>query len=356
MEFSFNWAYADNRRTSRTSRRAAAEARAAASTSACRRAAPATTSGRGSAAGGAAPAGDRPGERAHRQLEQQARAGLLGAADDQWSYGPVQRVQLLRPRLARKEAHARERRRRDEPRRDAGPARGQVWPIDQRDARQGTAPSRARRADGGRSLRRLAHGAARAGSTGDLDGKIDDPGAAIMDAFWPQLADAVMTPAARPADRRPREPRSRATTRQQPAAPPTTTAGTATSTRTCARCSASASGQFTCATAAAATLAACRGVAVGRARRGGRTSSAAQGPDPAAWRADAKPSGSVRAGPDPADDALDEPPHLPAGHHLHGPPSAGQCRLGSSAREAIPDDPGADARRRRRCSRRSPSL
>jgi hypothetical protein len=29
----------------------------------------------------------------------------------------------------------------------------------------------------------------------DLDGKIDDPGAAIMDAVWPKVATAVMTPA-----------------------------------------------------------------------------------------------------------------------------------------------------------------
>jgi acyl-homoserine lactone acylase PvdQ len=28
----------------------------------------------------------------------------------------------------------------------------------------------------------------------DLDGKIDDPGAAILDAAWPRIADAVMTP------------------------------------------------------------------------------------------------------------------------------------------------------------------
>jgi hypothetical protein len=29
---------------------------------------------------------------------------------------------------------------------------------------------------------------------GDLDGKIDDPGAAVMDAAWPKIADAVMSP------------------------------------------------------------------------------------------------------------------------------------------------------------------
>jgi hypothetical protein len=36
------------------------------------------------------------------------------------------------------------------------------------------------------------HGASRL--DGNLDGKIDDPGAAIMDAVWPRLADVVMRP------------------------------------------------------------------------------------------------------------------------------------------------------------------
>ena len=35
----------------------------------------------------------------------------------------------------------------------------------------------------------------------NLDGKIDDPGAAIMDAAWPKIADAFMKPDARAAAR-----------------------------------------------------------------------------------------------------------------------------------------------------------
>ena len=65
---------------------------------------------------------------------------------------------------------------------------------------------------------------------------------------------------------------------------------------------------------------------------------------------------SLRAGPDPADDALDEPADLPAGDHLHGPPSAvatAAARLRPDGREAVPDDAGADARAARRCSPRS---
>ena len=42
----------------------------------------------------------------------------------------------------------------------------------------------------------------------DVDGKVDDPGAAIMADAWNRIADAVMTPRARTAHRRPREPRA----------------------------------------------------------------------------------------------------------------------------------------------------
>ena len=68
----------------------------------------------------------------------------------------------------------------------------------------------------------------------DLDGKIDDPGAAIMDAAWPRIARAVMSPVLGPRCPTSR-PSSRSTTRPTTRAPPTTAAGTATSTRTSAR-------------------------------------------------------------------------------------------------------------------------
>ena len=42
-----------------------------------------------------------------------------------------------------------------------------------------------------------------------LDGKIDDPGAAVMGAAWNDIADAVLCATARPAHHRPREPRGR---------------------------------------------------------------------------------------------------------------------------------------------------
>ena len=84
----------------------------------------------------------------------------------------------------------------------------------------------------------LARRAAQAGSTANLDGKIDDPGAAIMDAAWPQLADAVLAPVLGPLIDRLAAARCRATTQPARAAPRTARAGTATSTRICAGCSA----------------------------------------------------------------------------------------------------------------------
>ncbi len=117
----------------------------------------------------------------------------FGAADDNWSYGPVQRVQLLAAGFAQK--------------RKLTPA--QVVSIMNKAATQdlravevlpdiaavlktGTAPS----ARDQRMLDLLEAWAAKGASRLDrnLDGKIDDPGAAIMDGTWPKVAAAVMTP------------------------------------------------------------------------------------------------------------------------------------------------------------------
>ena len=159
----------------------------------------------------------------------------------------------------------------------------------------------------------VAYSTARAGSIANLDGKIDDPGAAVMDAAWPGIADAAMRPVS-----------GRCVDRLEALMPPTTrrragssysAAGTATSTRICGRCSASdVAGRSRRTTAEPA----CSRPAV---RRCGPRSKppapswpATQGPDPAAWRADARPSESVRR---PAEhDALDEPADLPAGDEL----------------------------------------
>jgi acyl-homoserine lactone acylase PvdQ len=115
------------------------------------------------------------------------------APDDQWSWGQVERVQLLQSALAAKKKHT--------------PASVvaamnqaatqdlravQVWPAIATMLGKGTAPS-ARDAQMVALLNSWrSRGASRL--DGDLDGKIDDPGAAIMDAAWPKIADAVMSP------------------------------------------------------------------------------------------------------------------------------------------------------------------
>ena len=115
------------------------------------------------------------------------------APDDEWSWGSVQRVQLLQAALARykKQNVA-----------STVGAMNQaatqdlrtvlVWPTIRAMLEKGTSPS-ARDTQMVDILNAwLNRGASRL--DGGQDGKIDDPGAAVMDAAWPYLADAVMSP------------------------------------------------------------------------------------------------------------------------------------------------------------------
>ena len=115
------------------------------------------------------------------------------AADDQWGYGSIFRNNLLRNAINRSQTH------------DLGSlvaAMNRAATQDLRNERvlpalaavldTGPAPSQR----DARMLQLLEAWRA-AGSSrldGDLDGKIDNPGAAIMDAAWPKIADAVMSP------------------------------------------------------------------------------------------------------------------------------------------------------------------
>ena len=115
------------------------------------------------------------------------------AADDEWAYGSVHRVELLANAVARRSTHslgslvAAMNRAATQDIRDA-----EVLPAIQAVLQTGPAPSPREqqmltlldqwRADGSSRLDR------------NLDGLIDDPGAAIMDAAWPKIADAVMGP------------------------------------------------------------------------------------------------------------------------------------------------------------------
>ncbi len=117
----------------------------------------------------------------------------FASADDQWTYGSLQRVQMLSRGLAGKKKHS--------------PA--SVVAAMNRAATQdfralmvlpsisavlagSTAPSPME----AQMLKLLQSWRARGASRIDrnLDGKIDDPGAAIMDAAWPKIARAVLSP------------------------------------------------------------------------------------------------------------------------------------------------------------------
>jgi acyl-homoserine lactone acylase PvdQ len=115
----------------------------------------------------------------------------LSAADDNWAYGPVQRVELLSGQVAKRKQHT------------LPSLVGAMNAAATQDLRTvevlpvlaaslGAAPS----AFEGQLLEALQawrkQGASRLDRDGD--GKIDDPGAAIMDAAWPRVADAVMRP------------------------------------------------------------------------------------------------------------------------------------------------------------------
>jgi acyl-homoserine lactone acylase PvdQ len=115
----------------------------------------------------------------------------FSAADDNWAYGPVQRVQLLALRMAVRQRHTLA---------TVVGAMNAAGTEDLRGVRvvptlervlTGSTDARQRRmlellvAWGARGASRLDR---------DLDGKIDDPGAAIMDAAWPGIADVVLRP------------------------------------------------------------------------------------------------------------------------------------------------------------------
>jgi acyl-homoserine lactone acylase PvdQ len=115
------------------------------------------------------------------------------AADDNWAYGSVQRVDLLDAAVAARRKHtvaSLVAAMNESATQDLRAVR--VLPAIERVLSTGPAPSlrdaqMLMQLDAWRS-----NGASRLDR--DLDGKIDDPGAAILDAAWPRIADAVMRP------------------------------------------------------------------------------------------------------------------------------------------------------------------
>ena len=183
--------------------------------------------------------------------------------------------------------------------RDPGsPHHASVWPRSGPCSGPGHAPSARAEAAAGAASTRGGRGR-RAGIDRDLDGKIDDPGAAVLDAAWPRLADAVLTPVLGPlvprlaalhaTKRRPRRRPARRTSR----------AGTATSTRTCERCSSSpCAGPYSRRYCGGGGPRACRDALWGAIDAAAAELEAAQGPAPlrlARGRDGASGSGSRRA-------------------------------------------------------------
>ena len=126
------------------------------------------------------------------------------AADDQWSYGSVQRVDLLRNGLAARRTHTLA---------SVVSAMNtaatqdlravEVWPVIRAVLDSGSAPSA--RAQSAAQLVDdwRAQGASRLDR--DLDGSIDHPGAAVLDAGWRRVGDAVLSPVLGPLVLRPRQ-------------------------------------------------------------------------------------------------------------------------------------------------------
>jgi acyl-homoserine lactone acylase PvdQ len=117
----------------------------------------------------------------------------FASSDDRWNFGPVHRVDLLRLGLEARRRHTLA---------SVVAAMNRAATQDLRAVRVlpaiaavlTTGPATSPRAEQALSLLEAwrVNGASRLDR--DLDGKIDDPGAAILDAAWPTLANAVMKP------------------------------------------------------------------------------------------------------------------------------------------------------------------
>ena len=117
----------------------------------------------------------------------------FGAADDNWAYGAVQRVDLLKTGVALHKKHTLATVVSAMSRAATQDIRAvEVVPLIVRVLAEAPAPS----ARDALMAKELSAWYAAGGSRldRDLDGKIDDPGAAVLDAAWPRIADAVMRP------------------------------------------------------------------------------------------------------------------------------------------------------------------
>jgi acyl-homoserine lactone acylase PvdQ len=117
----------------------------------------------------------------------------VGAADSNFAYGSVHRNDLLRAAIAGRKRHSLVSLTSAMNKAATQDLRAvRVWPVIRDLLRTGAAPSARAEAAAGLLDDWRAAGSSRLDVA--LDGKIDHPGAAVMDAAWPKLADAVMSP------------------------------------------------------------------------------------------------------------------------------------------------------------------
>jgi acyl-homoserine lactone acylase PvdQ len=121
-------------------------------------------------------------------------AAGVGAGDSNFSYGSVQRVDLLTAKVARVRLHTLPTlvgAMNQAATQDLRVVR--VWPLVRAVLDSGPPPADARARDAAALVDRwLAAGGSRLDADGD--GKIDAAGAAVLDAAWPRIADAVLSP------------------------------------------------------------------------------------------------------------------------------------------------------------------
>jgi acyl-homoserine lactone acylase PvdQ len=122
-------------------------------------------------------------------------AAEFPGADDQWNYGTVHRVDLLNGRMSKRRRHTQAS---IVAALNAGATmdmRQRIVPVLARVLRTGPAPS----ARAAQMLRLLEEWRDKGSSRLDvnLDGRVDDPGAAVMDAAYPGMANAVVKPLVR---------------------------------------------------------------------------------------------------------------------------------------------------------------
>lgn len=212
-------------------------------------------------------------------------AARFGASDDNWSWGPVHRSELLeralpRGKLTLERAVAAVNRAATQDLRAVV-----VMPVVAAVLATGPAPSpRAQR------LIEIVQAWARRGGSRldrDGDGLIDDPGAAILDAAWPRIADAVLEPVLGPlVDRLAAlEPRDDAPDPQGSAYQRGWYGYVEKDLR--ALLGRPVAGPFRTRFCGGGVLAACRASLWAALDAAGAELAAEQGPDPAAWRADA---------------------------------------------------------------------